>query len=133
MLGKCTNIWMSGSIWGKVHLSVEILFYLVLLIMIYGKVYDSGRNSKIRVYNESLSCVNGYSYALQCHSSLVTNLSIWHRAKEKKKKKQITLNSISKQKHLENMSLKITMTDLQCSFFLCSLPILNEISFVCLY
>ena len=59
--------------------------------------------------------------------------SVYMAQSKRKKKKQITLNSISKQKHLENMSLKITMTDLQCSFFLCSLPILNEISFVCLY
>ena len=131
MLGKCTNIWMSGSIWGKVHLSVEILFYLVLLIMIYGKVYDSGRNSKIRVYNESLSCVMGtpMHYNATPHWLQIC----LYGTEQKKKKKQITLNSISKQKHLENMSLKITMTDLQCSFFLCSLPILNEISFVCLY
>lgn len=60
-------------------------------------------------------------------------ICLYGTEQKKKKKKQITLNSISKQKHLENMSLKITMTDLQCSFFLCSLPILNEISFVCLY
>ena len=67
---------MSGIISGKGHLSVEILFYLVSLIMMYGKPYDSGRNSKILVYNKSLSYVMQTPLHYQATSHQLQILSI---------------------------------------------------------
>lgn len=50
--------------------SVEILFYLILLIMIYGKLYDSRRNRKMCAYNKSLSCV---MYTPMHYNALLTS------------------------------------------------------------
>ena len=80
ILSKYTNTWMSGIISGKGHLSVEILFYLVSLIMMYGKPYDSERNSKILVCFTFLRHLN--SYALPSHFSPVTNFVYIAQKKE---------------------------------------------------
>lgn len=130
ILGKCTNICRSSTIWGKGHLSIEILFYLVLLIMIYGELYDSGRNNKMCECKRSLSYVR---YTPMHYNATPYQLHFCLYSTEKKK--WITLNSISKQNHLENTSIKITVIHLQCRFFFfpCNLAILNEISFLCLY